>query len=138
MLIIAKSDLRAIFEHCTAEYPVEACGILAGSNGRVRKVYPMSNAEPSPSFYMMDPAEQFRVMKEIRQSELDMVGIYHSHTNSPAYPSGTDVSLAYYPEAVYLIVSLMEREKPQVRGFTIVEGAITEVAVSVMPEEADR
>ena len=67
MLIIKKADLQKIFDHCDREYPSEACGILSGRSGRVEKVYTMTNAEPSPSFYLMDPQEQFRVMKEIRQ-----------------------------------------------------------------------
>ncbi len=135
MLIIKKTDLQKIFDHCDREYPSEACGILAGRNGRVEKVHPMTNAEPSPSFYLMDPQEQFRVMKEIRQEEMDLAGIYHSHTGSPAYPSGTDVGLAYYPEAVYLIVTLLDRKKPAARAFTIVDGIITEVELKVVPEE---
>jgi proteasome lid subunit RPN8/RPN11 len=134
MLIIKKTDLQKIFDHCDREYPSEACGILAGRNGRVEKVYTMTNAEPSPSFYLMDPQEQFQVMKEIRQEGVDLVGIYHSHTGSPAYPSGTDVGLAYYPEAVYLIVTLLDRKKPTARAFTIVDGIIAEVELIVKPE----
>ena len=97
------------------------------------------NAKPSPSYYEMDPAEQLRVMKEIRQAGLELVGIYHSHTSSPAYPSSTDVKQAYFPEtlypnypgAVYLIVTLTDRKNPGARGFTIEDNAITEVPVTV-------
>ena len=121
-----------IYENCDREYPNEACGILAGHNGTVEKIYSMKNAEPSPSFYVMEPQEQFRVMKEMRQAGLDLVGIYHSHTGSQAYPSATDVSLAYYPEAVYLIVTLLDRMRPASRGFTIIENKITEVPVDVV------
>ncbi len=138
MLTIKKTDLQKIFDHCDREYPSEACGILAGRGGRVEKVYTMTNAEPSPSFYLMDPQEQFRVMKEIRQEGMELVGIYHSHTESQAYPSGTDVGLAYYPEAVYLIVTLMDRKKPAARVFTIVDGTIAEVELIVKPEEYGR
>ncbi len=134
MLTIKDSDLRRIYEHCDSEYPNEACGILAGHNGTVEKLYSMKNAEASPSFYVMDPQEQFRVMKEMRQAGLHLVGIYHSHTGSQAYPSSTDVSLAYYPEAVYLIVTLLDRNRPVSRGFTIIDGTITEVPVTVVPE----
>lgn len=134
MLTIKKTDLQKIFDHCDREYPSEACGILAGRSGRVEKVYTMTNAEPSPSFYLMDPQEQFRVMKEIRQEGMELAGIYHSHTGSPAYPSGTDVGLAYYPEAVYLIVTLMDRKKPAARAFTIVDGIIAEVELIVKRE----
>jgi proteasome lid subunit RPN8/RPN11 len=130
-LIFKKSDLQAVFEHCDREYPNEACGILSGKEGRVEKIYRMTNAERSPSFYVMDPQEQFRVMKEMREAGQELVGIYHSHTGSRAYPSATDVDLAYYPEAVYLIVSLLDRKNPAARGFRIREQKISEIAVNV-------
>ena len=117
------------------EYPNEACGILAGRDSMVEKVYPMTNAEPSPSFYVMESREQFRVMKEMRQEGLDLVGIYHSHTGSRAYPSSTDVSLAYYPDAAYLIVSLLDQEHPETRAFAIRESVVAEVPLSVQAEE---
>ncbi len=134
MLTITRADYDRVLKHCQDEYPNEACGILAGHNGIVEKVFSMANAEPSPSFYVMDPQEQFKVMKEMRQAGLTLVGIYHSHTGSQAYPSATDVSLAYYPEAVYLIITLTDRKKPASRGFTIIEGTIREVPVSTISE----
>ena len=57
--------------------------------------------------------------------------VYHSHTHSPAYPSETDVRLAGWPEAYYIIISLMSKENPQVRAFRIVEGAISEEPIEV-------
>ncbi len=134
MLTITRADYERILKHCQDEYPNEACGILAGHDGVAERIFFMINAEPSPSFYVMEPQEQFRVMKEMRQEGLILVGIYHSHTGSQAYPSSTDVSLAYYPEAVYLIITLMDRKNPATRGFTIIEGKITEVPVNIVPE----
>jgi proteasome lid subunit RPN8/RPN11 len=138
MLVLKNTDLQKIYEHCEREYPNEACGILAGHRGTVKKIYSMSNAEPSPAFYVMEAQEQFQVMKEMRQAGLELVGIYHSHTGSQAYPSATDVSLAYYPEAVYLIVTLLDRKFPASRGFSIIEGKITEVRVEVISGEDGR
>ncbi len=134
MLTITRADYDRILKHCLDEYPNEACGILGGHNGIVEKVFTMTNAEPSPSFYVMEPREQFRVMKEMRLAGLALAGIYHSHTGSQAYPSSTDVGLAYYPEAVYLIITLMDRKNPASRGFTIIEGCVTEVPVNILPE----
>ncbi len=113
-----------MFEHCDREYPNEACGILAGLNDRVKQVYAMTNARPGPPHYEMDPEEQFQVMKYIREEGLAMVGIYHSHTGGQAYPSSIDVDQAYwpgtlqpnYPDAVYVIVSLLDRKKPVAQG----------------------
>jgi proteasome lid subunit RPN8/RPN11 len=139
MLVIKKTDLHAIVEQCNTEFPNEACGILAGKGGTVEKVYRMTNARPSPVNYEMDPAEQFRVMKDIRREGLDLAGIYHSHPGGRAYPSGVDVERAYwpgtlfpnFPGAVYVIVSLTDRQDPAIKGFTIVEGAVNEVTLTV-------
>jgi len=140
VLTIARDDLQTIIDHCNAGYPDEACGILAGKAGRVEKVYSMMNARPGPVSYEMDPEEQFRVMKDIRQTGLEMVGMFHSHPDGRAYPSGVDVEKAYwpgtqlpnYPEAVYVIVSLMDRAVPVVKGYTISGGAIREVPLAVV------
>jgi proteasome lid subunit RPN8/RPN11 len=136
LVILKKSDLQSIYEHCDREYPNEACGILAGRESRVEKVYSLVSERPSPAFYRIDSKEHFRVIREMREAGTDLVGIYHSHTGSPAFPSATDVELAYYPEAVQVIVSLMDRKDPMVKGFTIVAGNITEVPVSIVSEES--
>jgi proteasome lid subunit RPN8/RPN11 len=129
---LPKDFADAIIEQARGEHPNEACGLLAGTNGSVSKLFRMTNAERSPVIYRMDPAEQLRVFNEIDEAGLDLVAIYHSHTRSPAYPSSTDVSLAYYPEAVYLIVSLAEMDKPDLRGFQILDSKVTEIALEVV------
>ncbi len=137
-LIIKKSDIRLIIGHCRAGLPNESCGMLGGKDGAVEKVYCMTNAKPGPDYYEMDPEEQFRVMKDIRDSGLELIGLFHSHPTGRAYPSGVDVAQAYwpgtelpnYPDAAYVIVSLMDRENPVVRGFSIEEGRVTEVGLS--------
>jgi proteasome lid subunit RPN8/RPN11 len=142
MLVIKKADLRKIYEHCDHEYPNEACGILAGHDAEVKKIYRITNARPSPTYYEMDPEEQFQVMKDIRQEGLDMIGIYHSHTGGPAYPSSVDVEKAYwpetlypnYPEARYLIVTLLDRKNPAARVFTIADKQVSEVELNIASE----
>jgi proteasome lid subunit RPN8/RPN11 len=97
----------------------------------------MTNMRPGPASYEMDPREQFRVMKEIRDAGSSLLGIYHSHPGGPAYPSSIDVEQAYwpgtlfpnYPEAVYVIVSLMDRQRPVVAGYAITDGRVSEVTV---------
>ena len=74
------------------------------------------NAEASPLRYNLDPQDQFRIMTEMEERGEELAAIYHSHTASPAYPSQTDINLAAYPDALYLIVSLAEGEEP-LRGF---------------------
>jgi [CysO sulfur-carrier protein]-S-L-cysteine hydrolase len=140
VLIIKKSDVNRIIDHCTAGLPDEACGILAGKDNSVEKIYCMTNAKPGPAYYEMDAEEQFRVMKNIRESGSEMVGMFHSHPSGPAYPSNVDVEKAYwpgsqlpnYPDAVYIIVSLMNRAQPIIKGFSIEEGKVSEVPLSVV------
>lgn len=127
MLRLPRKFADEIIAQSRAEYPNEACGLLAGTDGAATRIYPMTNAERSPVIYRMEPKEQLRVFNEIEEEGLELVGIYHSHTRSLAYPSNTDVSLAYYPEAVYLIVSLADAESPDLRGFRIVDGKVQEV-----------
>jgi proteasome lid subunit RPN8/RPN11 len=125
----------AIVRQALDEHPNEACGLLAGHsrNGTAEatRVFPMTNAERSPVIYRMEPAQQLKVFNEIDREGLELVAIYHSHTRSPAYPSSTDVNLAYYPEAVYLIVSLRDMDAPDLRGFRIADGKVTEVELDL-------
>lgn len=140
MLNIRKADFEIMVNHLIAGLPNEACGMLGGKNGRVEKVYAMKNSKPGPDYYEMDPEEQFRVMKDIRESGLEMIGLFHSHPAGQAYPSKVDVEQAYwpgtdlpnYPDAVYIIVSLMDRSKPVARGFSIEAGKVTEILLRIL------
>ena len=75
--------------------PNECCGIIAGANGKIMKLYPTTNAEHSPLRYRIDPKELLTIYKEIEDKEWDLLGIYHSHTHTEAYPSDTDIKLAF-------------------------------------------
>jgi len=119
-----------------AEAPVEACGILAGTDGRATKLYQMTNSDAACDHFMMAPREQFSVVKDIRSSGLEMLAVYHSHPESPARPSEEDIHLALTPGVVYVIVSLMNDRAPEVQGFEIHDGEVTGVSVTV--EEGQR
>ncbi|MCM8778911.1 MAG: Mov34/MPN/PAD-1 family protein [Candidatus Omnitrophica bacterium] len=131
MLIFKKEFFEQVVRQGKRELPNECCGIFAGKEGRVEKVYEMTNTDKSPSTFFMDPKEQLRVMKEIRNLGLEMIGIYHSHVASPAYPSGRDIELAFYPEVSYVIISLRDKDNPEIRSFKIREGKIEEEKVIV-------
>ena len=130
-LVISREFTAQMVTHCRACYPNEACGILAGNGNTVTRIYPMTNVEPSPVNYFMDPEEQFRVMKELRQDNLTMLAIFHSHPQSPAFPSARDVSLAFYQDAIYVIVGLMNPQDPEIKAYTIVDGLVTDVLFSI-------
>ncbi len=91
----------------------------------VHHVYPMKNVEDSPIGYSMDPKEQLLIEKDMRQRNLYMLGVYHSHTASDAVPSPVDVSLAVSPDVSYVLVSLKDRRaNPIIRSYRIVNGEI--------------
>jgi proteasome lid subunit RPN8/RPN11 len=122
--------LEAVVEHARLEFPHECCGLLAGRGTRVERLYRGSNIDRSPYTYRLDPQEQLRFFKAIDAEGLELLGIYHSHTQSAAYPSKTDVARAFYPDAVYVIVSLRDplsaAEDVQVMGYRIRDGRIAE------------
>ena len=105
MLRIDDDQYEALAAHARAEYPNEACALLGGRDGSVERVYALPNAEASPTFYVVEPKAQLKAMTEMDDLGLDLVGIFHSHVATEAYPSRTDVELAAYPDAVYLILS---------------------------------
>jgi [CysO sulfur-carrier protein]-S-L-cysteine hydrolase len=126
MLRIDDDQYEALVAHARAEYPNEACALLAGRDGVVERVYALPNAEASPTFYVVEPRAQLRAMNEMDDLGLDLVGIYHSHVATAAYPSRTDVELAAYPEAAYLILSLADPDAPVLRAFAIRDGEVSE------------
>ena len=134
MLRLSKALREEIVAHCLSKFPKEACGILAGSSatsvpadqlGHVVHWYPMTNVEDSPIGYSMDPNEQLTIEKQMRQRGQRMVGIFHSHTSSDAYPSSVDVSLAISPDVSYVLVSLKDQAKPDVKSYRIKGTTIT-------------
>ncbi len=105
-MVIPAAVRDEIFAHAQAGLPNEACGIVGGNDGRVEQFFPAESDEPSPYYYRIESRDQIRIMNELDDAGLDLVGIYHSHVSSPAYPSRTDAEQAFWPDAVYLIVSL--------------------------------
>jgi proteasome lid subunit RPN8/RPN11 len=112
--------------------PIEACGILAGSNGRVEKLYLTTNIDNSSTHFMMEPKEQFATVKDIRSAGLEMLAIYHSHPETPARPSEEDIKLALTPNVIYVIISLQNTNGSSVKGFHISGNNITEVPIKIL------
>lgn len=126
MLELSRDQAAALAAHAKEESPNECCGLLAGRNGRVERIYRGTNVDHSPYTYLMDPKEQLAAFKDMEAAGLDLVGIYHSHTHTAAYPSKTDVAKAFYPDALYVIVSLARQEAPEIRAFRLSDGEIVE------------
>ena len=132
MFAIEKRYLEEMVAHARAEAPNECCGILAGADGRVVKLYQATNAEHSPYRYNLEPKELLQIWREVEGKGWEFLGIYHSHTFSEAYPSPTDVRLAAWPEAYYLIVSLADAANPVLRVFRINDGQVKEEELQVL------
>ena len=114
----------AIIAHASEGFPLEVCGILGGNDGVVSSFFRMTNADRSNEHFMMEPREQFAVMKELRAKGLELLAIYHSHPESPARPSTEDIRLALTPDVSHVIVSLMEPDKPVLKSFRIIAGRV--------------
>jgi [CysO sulfur-carrier protein]-S-L-cysteine hydrolase len=115
---------QEMVDHCLAGRPNEACGLIAGADGRALKLFPMTNAAASPVRYALDPHEQLVVYRELDESGWDLAGVFHSHTRTEAYPSPTDIRLAS-EDVPYLIVSLAE-SPPAIRAFRITKADWTD------------
>jgi [CysO sulfur-carrier protein]-S-L-cysteine hydrolase len=120
---ISRELYDEIVDHARAEAPNECCGMVASRDGTAAAVHRAVNAAASPLRYEIDGAEQYRIQMQIYDAGLDLGAIYHSHTRTEPYPSQTDINLAFYPDAVYLIVGLSGGE-PEMRGFTIRDGHV--------------
>lgn len=118
-LTLTRQQADEIIAHAKQEAPNECCGILAGSGAVVRKVYRATNTEKSPVKYNFDGLEMMRIEDEAAKSKWDILGFYHSHTFSEAYPSPTDVKLSSPWGYLYMIVSLRDPMKPAIRLFRI-------------------
>lgn len=122
---------RTMIEHARDCYPEEACGLLAGQpDGRLTKAYPLTNIAHSAVNYVIDPREHFGAMRDAESQGWELVGVFHSHTHSPAYPSSTDVALAVEPDWLYVLVGMERIDALSVRGFRIRDHRITEKTLS--------
>lgn len=122
---------KEIVEQALREFPNEACGLIAAEGDVPVRVYPMTNANASSDTYRFDGREQFKVFDEVEERGWDIWAIYHSHTHSEAYPSETDIKLAFYPDSRYLLLSVAERDQPVLRSFFIREGKVEEEEMTV-------
>lgn len=132
-LVLKRPFYNQILAHLQEEYPLEACGILAGTAGEIIHVYPIENRLQSPTVYEMEPQQQLAAMLEIEDKGWEMTAVYHSHPQGPETPSATDIAQAYYPDVIQLIVSLRQRSQPVIRAFVIGNGRVSEIEIVVQP-----
>jgi proteasome lid subunit RPN8/RPN11 len=123
----------ALQAHAQSEPARERCGLLAGCEGVISLVLRAHNIAGDPATqYEIAPAELFQLMREIRSAELQLLGIYHSHPHGTNQPSKLDIARAYYPDAAYFIISPQSHEERPVRAFSIRDGSVSELQISVV------
>ena len=140
---IPATIVQSMIDHARAGVPNEACGLIVGdrpaaAGGRALRFEPTRNAAASPYRYEIHPDDLYRLTVATDEADEVFWGIVHSHTHTPAVPSPTDTGLAFYPDALYVLVSLAEDEAdavtgtPSVRGWRIIDGSSHEVELEVV------
>jgi proteasome lid subunit RPN8/RPN11 len=121
-----------LISHAKEGFPLEVCGILGGIGESVTELYRMTNTDASNEHFMMDPKEQFAVVKDLRGKDLALLAVYHSHPETPARPSEEDIQLALTPGVSHVIVSLADSQQPTVKSFKIDQGKVTPEAIELI------
>jgi proteasome lid subunit RPN8/RPN11 len=137
VLTIDRATYDAIVAHARRDHPDEACGVVAGVGDKPTRVIEMTNTARSPTFYEMDSMEVLRTLRSIDDADEELLAIYHSHTATEAYPSRTDISIAGFPEAHYILVSTRPELPPggeEFRSYRIVDGEVSEEEVRIEAE----
>jgi len=129
---ISQQLIDEMVAHAREDLPNECCGMIGGRDGEAARVVRVQNAAASPLRYEMDPQGQYDALKAIEDAGEELIGIYHSHTRSAAYPSQTDVNEArMWPEQAYVIVSLEDEEAPDVKAYDLADLKIADVELDV-------
>lgn len=135
-LTISRAIVDHILQQARAEYPDEACGVILGplNADTPERLKPMINAAHSPTFYEFDPKDLLALYREVDDNDEEIVVIYHSHTETEAYPSRTDIAYAGEPGAHYVLVSTREEIAPatEFRSYRIIDGIVTEEPVTIL------
>ena len=129
---IAREMVDEIVAHALEEAPNECCGMVAGSDGRATEVFRARNAKASPLAYEVHTQDLLRITQTIEERGEELAAIYHSHTKSPAEPSQTDINLATnWPDPLYIICSIADPDAPELRAWSIRDGAVAEVELEI-------
>jgi [CysO sulfur-carrier protein]-S-L-cysteine hydrolase len=129
---IAQRLIDEMVAHAREDLPNECCGMIGGRDGEATEVIRVANSAASPLRYEMDPQAQFDALKAVEADGGELLGIYHSHTKSAAYPSQTDVNQAVaWPEQAYVIVSLADPDNPEVKAYWLKDLRIADAEIVV-------
>jgi proteasome lid subunit RPN8/RPN11 len=126
---IARAVLADIAAHAVAEAPRECCGMLVGRADYVDESVRTNNLEPGETRFLVDPATQVALMKQLRGSDREILGAYHSHPRSEPVPSPSDIAETFSDDFLCIIVSLIDPERPVTRAFRIRSGSVEELVI---------
>lgn len=129
-MTISSRALDDVVAHARECQPRECCGVLVGRGDQIASAIRTRNVAESPARFVIDPKDHFDARRAARAQGLEVLGFYHSHPHSHAYPSPIDRAEAAYPEAVHLIVGLAGGQ-PEMRLFRLADGEVNEVAVKI-------
>lgn len=129
---LTQEQVETLIEHARQQAPRECCGILVGREGKVLHVIPGTNVAEDLHSYRWNQEEQNALFERMLESNLDVLGTYHSHVFDRAYPSNRDVGMAdnFYRDTPYVIVSV--QDDPEVRAFYLRDGTITPAPIEVV------
>lgn len=123
---------QQLLQHAQSSPETEVCGLIGSLDGVPASCYPVANSDLHPqNRFTLEPAEQIGAFKTMREKGETLFAIYHSHPHTPAEPSATDLELASYPEALYLIISLNTKGVLEMRGFNIADNKVSEVGLTL-------
>lgn len=133
-IIIPKIIISKLFEHSLLEDPNECCGLLLGNDEKVIEIRNLNNVHDNPmTRYEIDRKDLMKVQKYCDNNNMEILGVYHSHTHSQAYPSPTDIKVARlikdFFDPYYILISLIEKTRPIIRGYKIDLESVTEIIV---------
>ncbi|MDA8309831.1 MAG: M67 family metallopeptidase [Actinomycetota bacterium] len=133
MLRMPRDVYLQMVGHCISGLPDEACGMLAGdpSSGTIVRMYPTRNAAASARVYSVDSRDLLQADRDAERTGIELIGVFHSHTHTDAYPSATDAEQAPDPDWHYVVVSLRDTH-PVVRSYRLGGGHIEEESVVVL------
>ncbi|MDA8354249.1 MAG: M67 family metallopeptidase [Firmicutes bacterium] len=136
-ITIGADVIRELEAHCLREKPFEGCGILAGSGNRITRFFPIPNRDRSPHSFSFEPRAYLSTLKQVRQEQLELLGIVHSHPCTDPHPSTRDIREWHYPQLISWILSL-KGDQPRLSAYYIRDGQVIPVIYLVKDGSSDR
>jgi len=131
-IILPRHLVNGILHQAQASPDTEVCGLITARKGRPQRCIPVANVSDQPQrLFAMDPKSQIDALRNMRDQDEELFGIYHSHPHSPAEPSDTDLDQAGYPDALYVIVSLNTKGVLEMRGFRLKNNKAEQVQLEI-------